>query len=58
MTKEKVLNEVRAYMSSLGKRSLKTMTPEQRKERARKAIQTRWGKERQTEQHRTEVIPN
>lgn len=29
--------EIRAYMSSLGKRSLKTMTPEQRKERARKA---------------------
>ena len=31
-------------MSQLGKRSLKTMTPEQRKERARKASQAtkRW----------------
>ncbi len=29
--------EVRKYMSQLGKRSLETMTPEARKERARKA---------------------
>ena len=28
---------ISAYMASLGKRSLQTMTPEQRQERARKA---------------------
>lgn len=30
------------YFSKLGKRSLKTMTPEQRKERARKAVAKKW----------------
>lgn len=33
---------IRDYMSQLGKMSLKTMTAEQRKERAKKAVAKRW----------------
>ena len=40
---------IRAYMSSLGKRSLETMTPEARKERAKKAIAKRWGNKTSTQ---------
>lgn len=39
---------IKEYLSSIGKkggkRSLETMTPEQRKERARKAGSTKWKK--------------
>lgn len=42
MKKTEIPPGVKQYMSSLGKRSLQTMTPEQRKERARKAVQKRW----------------
>ena len=34
--------EVRKYMSGLGKKSAAKFTPEQRKERAQKAIKARW----------------
>lgn len=43
------MQEVKKYLSELGKkggkRSLKTMTKEQRVERAKKAIKTRWENE-------------
>jgi hypothetical protein len=34
--------EIHKYFSELGKRSIKTMTPEQRSERAKKAVAKRW----------------
>lgn len=37
---------IRLVMSELGKRSGSRMTPEQRKERARKAIAKRWEKKK------------
>jgi len=40
--------EIRAYMSSLGKRSLETMTPEQRTARAKKAVEARIAKKKST----------
>ena len=51
-------NEISKVMSHIGKQSGKNMTPEQRKERAKKAIQTRWDKKRQSEQHTIKVINN
>jgi hypothetical protein len=36
--------EIAKVMSELGKRSAKSLTPEQRKERATKAVMTRWAK--------------
>lgn len=35
---------VRDYMSKLGKKSAEKLTPEQRKEKARKAAKARWDK--------------
>lgn len=34
--------ELRKYFSELGKKSANNMTPEQRKERAKKAVEKRW----------------
>ena len=41
--------EVKKYMSELGKKSAAKLTPEQRKERARKAINARWDKKKKDE---------
>lgn len=38
--------EIKKYMSGLGKLSASKLTPEQRKERAKKAVMTRWEKYR------------
>jgi hypothetical protein len=38
---EEAMKAAKAYMSQLGKRSAASMTPEQRKERARKAGQAK-----------------
>jgi hypothetical protein len=43
----KVPKEISDYFSKLGKRSLQTMTVEQRKERARKAVAKKWENHRQ-----------
>ena len=37
-------DEVRKYMSEMAKKSAAKLTPEQRKERARKAVNARWAK--------------
>ena len=34
--------ELKQYFSEMGKKSANNMTPEQRKERAKKAVQKRW----------------
>ena len=34
--------EIKKYFSELGKKSAECLTPEQRTERARKAVQKRW----------------
>lgn len=34
--------EIRKYFSDMGKKSAQKLTPEQRKERAKKAVQKRW----------------
>ena len=39
--------EVSKYMSQLGKKSAAKLSPEERKEKARKAIKARWDKQKQ-----------
>lgn len=45
----KLTPELTAYFSALGKRSLETMTPEQRTARAKKAVEARIAKKKSTE---------
>lgn len=42
-------DEISRVMSALGKRSGKRMTKEQRQERARKAVQARWDRQKPQE---------
>lgn len=42
--------EISKYMSQLGKKSAASLTPEQRTERAKKAIKTRWDKKKKADE--------
>lgn len=41
--------EIRKYFSELGKKSANKLTPEERKERARKAVIARWSKKKESD---------
>lgn len=53
MAKKKLPNDVAAFFRAKGrkggKRSLETMTADERKRRAKKAIKARWAKRREAE---------
>jgi len=54
--KNQLPEELRAYFSQMGKKSSSNMTPEQRRERAKKAVEARERKRREREKEKEQQV--